>query len=160
MGAGLRTRAASAALCILLVAASGEAWAGSDLTGAKAFMEELYPTKKTVQAGPVKARVGPKVEFRTGHPSELVSVDLTGDQLIMQTSVTAFMEKAKFNGFGFRFKGAPAISAVTIDPSSTLKVEPGRITFGAKDVYINLSNRLFTAGEVLVLDFTFAAPAR
>ena len=83
------------------------------------------------------------------------SIDITGNQILYSPLTTVTYGSGAFNGFVFTFSGAPTITGVTLDGSSTFT--PDAISFTANSIDLNLSGNSVTATGLAALDVTFAA---
>ena len=66
-----------------------------------------------------------------------------------------------FTGFGFVFSSGVDITAVTVDPASSPAFLPiaGGLTFGARDIFVNVAGDAPAVGGELILDVSTAAAA-
>ncbi len=62
-----------------------------------------------------------------------------------------------FNGFVIDFSGAPTITGVSVDASTSL--DPVGFSFNGTAVQLNLAGLTATAGDETILDITTATPA-
>lgn len=99
--------------------------------------------------------VGPGTEF----PSLAFdgTLDITGTQIIWTATLSVAYGAGAFNGFDLVFSGAPTITNVTVDPSTTLS--PVSSSFTGNDVKLNLAGLSATAGQKTILDVQTSASA-
>jgi hypothetical protein len=66
-----------------------------------------------------------------------------------------------FTGFGFVFSSGVDITGVTVDPASSPAFLPitGGLTFGARDIFVNVAGDAPAVGGELILDVSTAAAA-
>ena len=143
----MRLRVALTALFLSLSFLSTSALA--DLIGSNVTGTLYYPDLSTVYAGPVgPVVVGAGIEF----PSLAFdgTLDITGTQIIWTATLAENYGPGTFNGFDLLFTGAPTITNVTVDGSTTLS--PVSFSFSGNDVKLNLAGLSATAGQKTVLD--------
>jgi hypothetical protein len=129
---------------------------GSTVTGA------IYcctaPTEQYRATNLVTATVGPDVEFPNGVFSSLVAglapvpatLDIGATTVDLQYLATAPAAPGGFDGYVLTFTNAPAITNVTVDPSSTLV--PVGLSFGTNTILINNADRALTPDSHLRLN--------
>jgi hypothetical protein len=130
--------------------------ARADLIGSHVTGTLYYPNLSTVFAGPVgPVVVGPGIEF----PSLAFdgTVDVTGSQIIWTATLSVIYGAGAFNGFDLLFSGAPMITNVTVNGSTTLP--PVSFSFTGNDVKFNLAGLTATAGQKTFLDIQTSASA-
>jgi hypothetical protein len=130
--------------------------ARADLIGSHVTGTLYYPNLSTVFAGPVgPVVVGPGIEF----PSLAFdgTVDVTGSQIIWTATLSVIYGAGAFNGFDLLFSGAPMITNVTVNGSTTLP--PVSFSFTGNDVKFNLAGLSATAGQKTILDIQTSASA-
>lgn len=130
--------------------------ARADLIGSHVTGTLYYPNLSTVFAGPVgPVVVGSGIEF----PSLAFdgTLDVTGSQIIWTATLSVIYGSGAFNGFDLLFSGAPTITNVTVDGSTTLP--PVSFTFAGNDVKFNLAGLSATAGQKTILDIQTSASA-
>jgi hypothetical protein len=76
-------------------------------------------------------------------------------------STTALPCSDVFTGFGFVFSSGVDITAVTVDAASSPAFLPiaGGLTFGARDIFVNVAGDAPAVGGELILDVSTAAAA-
>jgi len=135
----LSQRVGHTAAALALVAASGMSFAqgllGSTVTGTL-----LYPSINDVLRGPLVAVVGQDVEFPAGAfvTGRNFSIDVGATQIVYRTGETTTYGLASFNGFGLTFEGAPTITSVSVD-ASTSTFEPVSYGWNGNSLYFNLA---------------------
>jgi len=81
------------------------------------------------------------------------SFDITADQIIGTSAVTAFASPGSFNGPVFDFSGLSSpIANVTVDPLST--ITPVSVTFTGDSVAVNVAGESIPDGGKYILDVT------
>jgi hypothetical protein len=135
-------------ICLL-----GASVARAGFIGASVQVQAFNPTLASPITSPLTATVGPGVEFSNFISLENIDV---GDTTIRLTSLTgtAYISST-FNGYVFTFTGAPAITGVTADASSTFN--PVNIAFTANTITVNYSGVADPPQSFSQLDVTFAA---
>jgi hypothetical protein len=130
--------------------------ARADLIGSHVTGTLFFPDLSTVFAGPVgPVTVGPGIEFPTLAFDG--TVDITGSQIIWTATLSVTYGSGAFNGFDLLFSGAPTITNVTVDGSTTLP--PVSVSFTGNDVKFNLAGLSATAGQKTILDVQTSASA-
>jgi hypothetical protein len=131
---------------------------GSQVTGA------IYcctaPTEDYRATNLVTATVGPDVEFPNGVFTSVTpglspvaaTLDIGANTIDLQYLESAPAAPGVFDGYVLRFVGAPAITSVTTDPSSTLT--PTEVTFDATTIFINNADLALTPQSHLLLNVT------
>lgn len=128
----------------------------ADLIGSNVIATLYFPNLSTINSGPIgPVVVGPGVEFPTGPLAFDGQVDVTGSQIIWTATSSEHYGSGAFNGFDFVFSGAPAITNVTVDPSSTLPAVS--FSFSGNEVLLNLEGEIATAGQQTILDVQTSA---
>ena len=147
---------------------------GSEVTAVLFFPNETafcnIPGECSGPVGPVPVTSG--VEFPAGTAvGDLAfdgSLDITGSQIIWTATLSATYATGvasgkigAFNGIDVSFTGAPTITNVTVDPTSTILPVPfsglpasssSGFTFIGDSVLFNLAGDSVTAGQQLILD--------
>jgi hypothetical protein len=96
------------------------------------------------------AVVGPNVEFpqgslmatSAGFEALPVSIDVGSSTIQISYSAGGTTQPGGFNGFAFSFAGAPTITGVTLDPSSTYSPV---VSFSGNMVYVNEAGLTLTS---------------
>jgi hypothetical protein len=148
----LTTTLATSFLALVFVSTPARA----DLIGSHVTGTLYFPNLSTVFAGPVgPVVVGPGIEF----PSLAFdgTVDISGSQIIWTATLSVTYGSGAFNGFDLLFTGAPTITNVTVDGSTTLP--PVSFSFTGNDVKFNLAGLSATAGQKTILDVQTSASA-
>lgn len=134
----------------------------ADLIGSDVTATEYYPDLSTIYSccgippGPIgPVVVGPGVEFPAGSLAPDGQIDVTGSQIIWTATETVDYLPGAFNGFVLVFSGAPLITNVTLDASSTLPA--ASISFTGNEVLLNLEGESAIAGQETILDITTSA---
>jgi len=130
--------------------------ASAGLVGSNVTATLYYPNLSTVFAGPSgPVAVGGGIEF----PSLAFdgTLDVTDTQIIWTATLAVTYGAGAFNGFDLLFSGAPTITNVTVDGSTTLS--PVSFSFNGNDVKFNLAGLSPTIGQKTVLDVTTTATA-
>lgn len=125
-----------------------------DLIGSNVTATLYYPDLSTVYTGPQgPVVVGAGIEF----PSIAFdgTLDITGTQIIWTATSSQLYGSGAFNGFDMVFTGAPTITNVTVDASTTLS--PVSISFTGNDVKLNLAGLNATVGQKTILNIQTAA---
>ena len=79
------------------------------------------------------------------------SFDITADQVIQTSAVSARAASGSFNGVVYNFSGLSSpITAVTVDPAST--VIPVDVTFTGDSIDVNAAGLSIPAGGKYILD--------
>jgi hypothetical protein len=83
------------------------------------------------------------------------------NQLVPPFCSTALPCSDVFTGFGFVFSSGVDITAVTVDAASSPAFLPiaGGLTFGARDIFVNVAGDAPAVGGELILDVSTAAAA-
>jgi hypothetical protein len=142
------------AVFVALSLQSTPVWA--DLIGSNVTATLYYPNLSTVFAGPQgPVVVGPGIEF----PSLAFdgTLDVTGTQIIWTATSSQLYGSGAFNGFDLVFTGAPTITGVTVNSSTTLS--PTSFSFAGNDVKLNLAGLSATVGQKTILDIQTSASA-
>jgi hypothetical protein len=143
----MRLTATLAALFLVLSFTSTPALA--DLIGSNVTGTLFFPNLSSVFAGPVgPVVVGPGIEFPTLAFDG--TVDINGSQIIWTATLPETYGSGAFNGFDLLFSGAPTITNVTVDTSTTLP--PVSFSFTGNDVKLNLAGLTAIAGQETILD--------
>jgi hypothetical protein len=150
---GLAVAAVLAAAPIGGVAQAHANFIGSQVT-ATLYNPQILPGD--ILGGPSTATVGPSVEFPSGtiNGNTNFSIDLTSDQINYTPLANVTYGNGPFNGFVFKFSGAPPITGVSLGGSSTFT--PTAITFTSNSINLNLSGNTVTYGGLAQLNVTFA----
>jgi hypothetical protein len=143
-----RLAAAAAASLCLLPFAQAQDLTGSSVTGAIYCCDA--PNEANRATNLVTATVGPGVEFPNGVFSSLTpglspvaaTVDIGATTIDLQYLASAPAAPGVFDGYVFTFEGAPTITGVTLDPSSTLT--PASISYTGNTVLINNADLALT----------------
>jgi len=122
---------------------------GSTVTGTL-----YYPDLNTIYAGPASTAVAdPSIEFTftTG------TLDITDTQIIWTATGSATYGAGPFNGFDLQFSGAPIITGVTQNGSTTLI--PVGFSSNGNSVQLNLAGLTAFSGQKTILDIETATAA-
>lgn len=145
--------AAAAALCIA-VPAQGQSLIGSQVTGAGYCC--TAPNESDRVTNLLTATVGPAVEFPSGSfestsgelETVLADIDVGASTLEINYTASATAAPGAFNGFVFTFAGAPVITGVSADPTSTYSPE---LSFNGNTIFVNEAGlELTPASRVLI----------
>ncbi len=110
-----------------------------------------YSDLSTVFSGPIgPVPVNAGIEFPVNSLAFDGQLDVTGSQITWAATSTAQYGAGTFNGFQLVFSGAPTITNVTVDASSTLPAVS--FSFTGNEVLLNLAGELALAGEKTILD--------
>jgi hypothetical protein len=147
--------AAAVALCTVPMA-QAQSLTGSQVTGAIYCCDA--PNEANRATNLVTATVGPDVEFPNGVFTSITpglspvasTLDVGANTIDLQYLESAPAAPGIFDGFVLSFAGAPAITAVTADPSSTLS--PTSISFDATTIFINNAGLALTPQSHLLLN--------
>ena len=149
-------------LTLLAFAAFSPTIARADLIGSEVTGTLFFPTETTIFSGPIgPVPVASGVEFPAGSLAFDGSLDVSGSQIIWTATESVAYTPAAFNGFNLMFTGAPTITNVTLDPTSTILPVPfigfpfsssSGFSFNGSNVLFNLAGDSVTAGQQLILD--------
>src|SRR6185295_1985759 len=118
----------------------------------------------TLASNTATATVGPSVEFPVGSLMSIVtsnvipvSIDLAPTTIDFHYPNGAQATATSFNGYMFNFPdlGVPGITAVSVDPLSTLS--PVAFSFTADAVSVNVEGLSIPSNTDIILDITVAA---
>jgi hypothetical protein len=149
--------AAAVSLCVVPLA-NAQGLTGSTVTGA------LYccnaPTEENRATNFVTATVGSQVEFPNGAFTSMTpglspvpaTLDIGANTIDLHYLASAPAAPGMFDGYVLSFAGAPSITSVTADPSSTLT--PASLSFTASTVLINNAGLALTPQSRLLLNVT------
>jgi hypothetical protein len=149
----LSVAASAAALCLCLPI-KAQSLTGSQVTGAGYCCNS--PSESDRVTLPRTATVGSTIEFPSGSfvtiDNQLATVpanvDFGANTLEINYTGTASALSGAFNGFVFSFAGGPAITGVSVDPSSTYFPV---LSFNANTIFVNEAGfELTPASRVLV----------
>jgi hypothetical protein len=85
------------------------------------------------------------------------TIVITNETAVPFCSVSTTPCPDVFTGFGFVFFGNIDITSVSVDPASQFAPTPGGLTFGATDIFVNLTGEAPNAGAQLILDVATAS---
>lgn len=124
------------------------------LLGSSVTTTGHYPNLSTIYAGPDGPHtVGASIEFPVGSLAPSGSLDVTDTQIIWTASFGVQYGAGAFNGFKLVFSGAPTITGVSVDPSST--ITPTGFSSTATEVYLDLASAYApTAGSQVILNIS------
>lgn len=153
----IRKIAAAVAMSLGSVAAA-QGLTGSTVTGAIYCCNQ--PTETNRVTNLVTATVGTGIEFPNGVFMSTAAglapvpatVDFGANTLTLQYLEAAPAAPGNFDGYVFSFTGAPSITDVTTDPSSTLM--PTGVTFSQDRIELNVAGRALTPESRLVLNIS------
>jgi hypothetical protein len=105
------------------------------------------------------ATVGPTIEYPQGTFTSLsssldvvpVAIDVGSNYIDLRYSAGGTTAAGGFNGFVFSFTGAPAITAVSLDPTSTYSPV---VTFDADTIYVNEAGLTLTSTSRAMINVT------
>jgi hypothetical protein len=157
------TRLAAAAAVVLCLCPFGkaQAQAGTGLTGSS-VTGAIYccdaPNEANRATNLVTATVGTGVEFPNGAFTSLVpglepvpaTVDFGAYTIDLRYLASAPAAGGTFDGYVFTFEGAPTITAVSLDPASTLT--PASVSFTGNSVLINNADLALTPQSRVLLN--------
>jgi hypothetical protein len=151
-----RLAAATIASLCLTPFAQAQGLTGASVTGAIYCCDA--PNEANRATNLVTATVGPGVEFPNGVFTSLTpglfpvasTIDISATTLELQYLDTAAAEPGTFDGYIFTFSGAPTITAVTADPSSTLT--PTDVSFTGNSISINNAGLALTPQSRVLLN--------
>ncbi len=149
--------AVSAAALFMHLPMDAQTLTGSEVTGAGYCCNS--PNEGDRVTNQLTATVGLAVEFPSGsfvdigNQSETIpaSIDFGANSLQISYSEAATAAPGVFNGYVFRFEGAPAIVAATIDPSSTYFPV---LTFNQNTIFINEAGLELTPASHLLVNIS------
>jgi hypothetical protein len=151
------TRHAAAAIVAALACTGSWAQGLTGSTSTTAVYCCSAPTEASRISNFVNAVVGPGVEVPAGAlvPSGSlgvipVTMDFTGTSIRVTYTANSTAATGAFNGYLFQFAGAPAITAVTLDPASTFI--PTGFGFTANSVFFNASGLSIASGATSILN--------
>lgn len=126
------------------------------LMGSGVTVTAYYPDLSTIYAGPDGPHtVGASLEFPAGSLAASGSLDVTDTQVIWTAAFGVTYGAGAFNGFKLVFSGAPSITGVSVDPSST--ITPTGYSSTATEVYLDLASaHATTTGSQVVLNIATA----
>jgi hypothetical protein len=145
--------AAAAALCMALPA-QGQSLIGSQVTGAGYCC--TAPDESYRVTNLLTATVGPGIEFPAGSfestggqlETVLADIDVGATTLEIDYTASATAAPGTFNGFVFTFAGAPVITGVSADPTSTYSPV---LSFNGNTIFVNEAGLDLTpASRVLI----------
>jgi len=153
----LLAAALAAAAFSPIVGAQAQSLTGSQVTAASYCC--MTPTEPDRVTNSVTATVGPGVEFPQGSFTSLVGAPMTAPVTIDVGSSTIQLTYSAggstgpggFNGFAFTFSGAPTITGVSLDPSSTYNPV---LTFNANTVFVNEAGLTLTPTSTAIVNIT------
>lgn len=149
----LSVAASAAALCICLPV-KAQSLTGSQVTGAGYCCTS--PSESDRVTNLQTATVGPTIEFpsdsfvptSSGFAPVPANIDFGANTLDISYTAAASALSGGFNGYVFSFAGAPAITGVSVDPSSTYFPA---VSFNANTIFVNEAGlELTSASRVLV----------
>jgi hypothetical protein len=149
----LSATASAAALCIALPV-QAQSLIGSEVTGAGYCCTS--PNESDRFTNLLTATVGPGIEFPSGSlvsninqlDSVPANIDFGATTLEISYTAAASALPGGFNGFVFSFVGAPAITGVSADPTSTYSPV---LSFNANTIFVNEAGlELAPASHVLI----------
>jgi len=131
-----------------------EGAAAAGFLGSSVVLEDHYPTIASPGTSNGPATVGAGIEF----PSMLSGIwssDIANSIIeLNQLAEGNYLGHASFNGWVYSFTGAPAISNVQFDPSSTLSITS--LSFAANSIAVNYADQGILPGNVTTrLNVTF-----
>jgi hypothetical protein len=152
----LSVAASTAALCMYLPA-NAQSLTGSQVTGGAYCCNS--PNESDRVTNLLTATVGPAVEFPIGSFVDIgtqvetvpASIDFGANSLAIAYSEAATAAPGAFNGYVFTFAGAPEITGVAIDPSSTYFPV---LTFNQNTIFVNEAGFEFTPASRLLVNIS------
>jgi hypothetical protein len=152
----LAAAASAAALCMALPA-QAQSLIGSQVTGAGYCCTS--PNESDRVSNLLTATVGPGIEFPEGSfvstSGELdavpVNIDFGATTLDISYTATATAASGGFNGFVFTFAGAPVITGVSADPTSTYSPV---LSFNANTIFVNEAGLELTPASHLLVNIS------
>jgi hypothetical protein len=153
----LLAAALAAAAFSPMVGAQAQSLIGSQVTAAGYCCTSPIEADRVTNA--VTATVGSGVEFPqgsfmpvvTGVEALPVTVDVGSSTINISYSAGGTTGAGGFNGFAFNFTGAPTITGVSIDPSSTYTPV---VTFDQNTVFVNEAGLTLTPTSTLLVNVT------
>jgi hypothetical protein len=153
----LLAAALAAAACSPIVGAQAQGLTGSQVTAASYCCSA--PTEANRVTNTVTATVGPGVEFPQGAFTPIgggpetapVTIDIGSSTIQLSYSAGGTTQPGGFNGFAFTFAGAPAITGVSIDPTSTYRP---MVTFDQNTVFVNEAGLTLTPTSTALVNIT------
>lgn len=150
--------AVAAALCMSPAVHAQGNLTGSQVTGAIYCCDA--PTEANRATNLVTATVGAGVEFPNGVFSSLIpglspvaaTLDVGANTIDLRYLESAPAAPGVFDGYVLSFAGAPTITSVTTDLSSTLT--PTDVTFDGSTIFINNAGLALTPQSHLLLNVT------
>lgn len=147
--------AAAGAVCAV-PAAHAQSLTGSQVTAAIYCCDA--PNEANRATNLVTKTVGASVEFPDGTFTSIIpglspvaaNLDVGANTIDLQYLASAPAAPGTFDGYILSFAGAPSITSVTVDPSSTLT--PTSISFDASTVFINNADLALTPQSHLLLN--------
>lgn len=146
--------AASAAALCLALPVQAQSLIDSQVTGAGYCC--TAPSESDRVTNLLTATVGPGIEFPAGSfestggqlETVLANIDVGATTLDISYTASATATPGTFNGFVFTFEGAPEITGVSADPSSTYSPE---LSFNGNTIFVNEAGlELTPASRVLI----------
>lgn len=124
------------------------------LMGSSVTTTLYYPNLSTIYSGPDGPHtVGASLEFPVGSLARSGSIDVNDAQIIWTASFGIQYGAGAFNGFKLVFSGAPPITGVSVDPSST--ITPTGFSSTATEVYLDLASASApAAGNQVILNIS------
>jgi hypothetical protein len=78
------------------------------------------------------------------------SIDVGPDTIQLDIFGSGTTKPGSFNGFIFSFSGAPAITGVTVDPTSALI--PASLSYTSNRIIVDIASKPYTPGTAFVLN--------
>jgi hypothetical protein len=140
-----------------IVGAQAQSLTGSRVTAASYCCTAAIEADRVTNS--VTATVGSGVEFPQGSFTSIVgapetapvTIDVGGSTIQLSYSAGGTTAPGGFNGFAFTFAGAPAITGVSLDPSSTYSPA---LTFNANTVFVNEAGLTLTPTSTAIVNIT------
>ena len=134
----LRSHRARKGLALVLLATffTAAPTARAGFIGSTVSVVQAFPNTGNIIGGPTSALVGPGIEFVAFAPAHLdATIDVADNSIkITQLNATIFTP-LPFNGAIFTFTGAPTITGLSLDGSSSFA--PFAFTFTGNTVSVN-----------------------
>lgn len=149
--------AASALGLCLALPAQAQSLIGSEVTGASYCCAS--PNESDRVTNLVTATVGAGIEFPDGSFEAIggeqetipVTIDVGATTLDLSYSATATASPGAFNGFVFTFAGAPVLTGVSADPSSTYSPV---LSFNENTIFVNEAGLEITPSSRVLINIS------
>ena len=127
------------------------------LIGSTVSAKLYYPNLSTVFSSAGPTTVSGSVEFPAGTLAASGGVDVTDTQVIWTAAFSVTYGSGAYNGIVLTFSGAPVITNVTVNGSTT--INPVSTGFSSNTVMFDLAGRSVLTGQKTILDVQTGAAA-